>query len=159
NPLREDKLAASTGGTDFSGLFLGFSVFLIAAALLLVGLLFRLNLDRRAAQIGVLPAAGSRRGPVRWLAPGGWCRLAMVGGLVGLGGAVLYAWLLLELLGAWWPGLLDRSFLRLHVTGSSFLMGYCSAVLVSLLTIVWAVRVLGRVTPRALLAGETTAES
>src|SRR5262249_52471454 len=47
--VRERLLEASRGGNDFGLLFLGFSFFLIAAALLLVGLLFRLNLDRRAS--------------------------------------------------------------------------------------------------------------
>ncbi len=157
--VRQRSLEASVGGTDFSELFLGFSVFLIIAALLLVGLLFRLNLDRRAREIGLLLAAGYRRGTVRWLllAEGGL--LAAAGAVVGLGGAVLYAWLLLGALGNWWPGALAHSFLRLHVTVPSLLIGYFAALVVSVLTIAWAVRILGRVSPRALLAGETTAES
>src|SRR5262249_41741668 len=56
--VRERGLASSSGSTDFGGLFLGFSCFLIASALLLVGLLFRLNLDRRASEIGLLMATG-----------------------------------------------------------------------------------------------------
>src|SRR5205807_1876511 len=44
--VRARGLASSAGSTDFGILFLGFSCFLIAAALLLIGLLFRLNLDR-----------------------------------------------------------------------------------------------------------------
>src|SRR5207249_4314463 len=47
-------------------------------------------------------------------------------------------------------------FLQLHATVGSFLYGYAAALLVSILTIAWAVRVLGQVSPRALLAGETT---
>src|SRR5205814_1827324 len=56
--VRQRLLNASRGGTDFGGLFLGFSSFLIAAALILVGLLVRLNLDRRASEIGLLLATG-----------------------------------------------------------------------------------------------------
>ena len=63
--VRQHSLEASVGGTDFSELFLGFSVFLIAAALLLVGLLFRLNLDNRASEIGLLFAAGFGNRTVR----------------------------------------------------------------------------------------------
>ena len=40
----------------------------------------------------------------------------------------------------------------------SLLIGYFSALVVSLLTIAWAVRILGKASPRALLSGETTAE-
>jgi ABC-type antimicrobial peptide transport system permease subunit len=156
--VRRRGLDASSGFTDFGVLFLLFSLFLIAAALLLVGLLFRLNLDRRAAEIGLLLATGFRRSTVRWLLLGEGCLLAALGGLVGLGGAVLYAWLMLGLLRALWPGALDQSFLRLYVGAFSVVIGYFGAVAVSLLTIAWAVRGLGRVAPRALLVGQTVGE-
>ncbi|MCI0458066.1 MAG: FtsX-like permease family protein [Gemmataceae bacterium] len=155
--VRERGLEASAGFTDFGGLFLGFSFFLIAAALLLVGLLFRLNLDRRAAEIGLLLATGYRRSTVRRLLLAEGSALAALGGLLGSVGAVAYAWLLLQLLTAWWPGALDRSFLRLHATGLSIGLGYAASVLVSFVTIAWAIRVLGRVSLPALLAGETQA--
>jgi ABC-type lipoprotein release transport system permease subunit len=155
--VRQRGLDASAAGSNFGWLFLGFSIFLIVAALLLVGLLFRLNLDRRASEIGILLAAGYRRTKVRCLLLLEGGLLAVGGGLVGLSGAVLYAWLLLKLLVAWWPGAMDRTFLRLHFTGLSFFLGYFAALVVSVLTIAWAVRVLSRVSPRALLDGETTA--
>jgi ABC-type lipoprotein release transport system permease subunit len=155
DPVRERALAASGGGMNFGELFLYFSFFLIVAALLLVGLLFRLNLDRRASEIGLLLAAGYRRRSVRrlLLAEGGV--IAALGGVLGTVGAIVYAWLLLELLRAWWPGDLDRSLLHLHVTATSLLIGYLSAFVVSLLTIGWAVRILGKISPSALLAGAT----
>src|SRR5206468_254147 len=89
--VRRHNLEASAGGTDFGVLFLAFSLFLIAAALLLVGLLFRLNLDRRAAEVGLLLATGFRRWAVRSLLLTEGTILALVGGMVGLVGAVGYA--------------------------------------------------------------------
>jgi ABC-type antimicrobial peptide transport system permease subunit len=158
--VRERGLEGSSGATDFGGLFLGFSFFLIIAALLLVGLLFRLNLDRRAAEVGLLLATGNQRGTIRRLLLAEGSILAGLGGLLGLAGALAYAWLMLELLRSWWPGTLDHSFLRLHATNlMSFLIGYFSSLLVSILTIAWAVRILGKLSPRALLAGETTEET
>jgi ABC-type antimicrobial peptide transport system permease subunit len=157
--VRAHQLEASAGGTDFGGLFLGFSFFLIASALLLVGLLFRLNLDRRASEVGLLLAAGYRPRTVLRLLLAEGCLLAAVGALIGLGGAVLYAWFLLELLGQLWPGAVDWSFLHVHLTPRSLAIGYLASLAVSVLTIAWAVRALGKVSPRALLAGETTAES
>jgi ABC-type antimicrobial peptide transport system permease subunit len=159
DPVRARGLQGSSGATNFGGLFLGFSFFLIAAALLLVGLLFRLNLDRRAAETGLLLATGYRRAEVRRLLLFEGAVLAIVGGIIGCACALLYAWLMLELLRAWWPGGLDRSFLHLHVSALSFGFGYVAALIVSLLTIAWAVRVLGRVSPRTLLAGETAEQS
>jgi hypothetical protein len=150
--VRTRALESSAGFMDFGSLFLGFSFFLIAAALLLVGLLFRLNLDRRASQIGLLLALGHTQRTVRRLLLAEGAVLAAVGCLLGLAGAVGYAWLMLRLLRSWWPGGLDGSFLQLHLgedCGRSFLIGFAATFLVSVLTIAWAVFALGRVAPRA----------
>jgi ABC-type antimicrobial peptide transport system permease subunit len=151
-PVREESLKASANGVDFGMLFLGFSFFLIVAALLLVGLLFRLNLDRRAAEIGLLLSTGYRRRVVRGLLLAEGTILSALGGVLGCAGALLYARLMLDYLGP-----LDRSFLTLHATLQSFLIGYLASLVVSMLTIVWAVRVLGKVSPSALLAGVVSA--
>jgi ABC-type antimicrobial peptide transport system permease subunit len=147
-PVREEALKASANGVDFGMLFLGFSFFLIVAALLLVGLLFRLNLDRRAAEIGLLLATGYRRQTVRKLLLSEGAILAAAGAVLGSGAALLFAWLMLEYLGP-----LDRSLLTLHVTAQSFVIGYVASLVVSVLTIIWAVRILGKVSPSGLLAG------
>lgn len=153
--VRQRGLDESLGYTNFGTLFVGFSCFLIAAALLLVGLLFRLNLDRRASEIGLLLATGYSRRTVRGLLLAEGTALAVVGGLLGLAGAFFYAWQMLTFLGALWPG-----FLRLHADNAgSFVIGYVAALMVSVLTVAWAVRILGRVSPRALLAGETAETS
>jgi ABC-type antimicrobial peptide transport system permease subunit len=162
DPVKQDALAASGGGTDFAQLFLGFSFFLIAAALLLVGLLFRLNLDRRASEVGLLFAEGYRRRTVRWLLLSEGGALAAVGSVLGACLALGYAALLLRLLAALWPGGALRSFLRPHFqdpsTALGLVFGAAGALLVSVLTVAWVVRALGKVPPRALLAGQTTAE-
>src|SRR5262249_56831822 len=48
------------------------------------------------------------------------------------------------------------TFLELHVTPSSLVIGYGASIAVSLLTIWWAVRALGKVSSRSLLSGETS---
>lgn len=157
--VRAEALKASNGSTDFNMLFLGFSFFLILAALLLVGLLFRLNLERRGNEIGMLLATGFRRRTVRWVLLGEGAVLAALGGLVGVVAAAGYASLLLAYLGSRWPGGLNSSLLHFHATAQSYAVGYVAALLVSLLTILWAVRVLGRVAPSALLAGQAVSDS
>ena len=99
------------GSNDFGMLFLGFSSFLIIAALLLVGLMVRLNLDQRAKEIGLLLAVGWRRALVRRLILAEGLILAGIGGIFGVLGAVGYAKLLLDYLGALWPGGLEQSLL------------------------------------------------
>jgi ABC-type antimicrobial peptide transport system permease subunit len=157
DPVRERALKASAGGNDFGGLFLGFSCFLIVAALLLVGLLFRLNLDRRAPEIGLLMATGFRRRTVFLLLLAEGAVLAAVGAVLGSLLALLYLQLMLYLLRRLWPGGLEQSFLQSHPTGTSLGLGLAAAFLVSLGTIAWAMLALRKVPPRALLAGETAA--
>jgi ABC-type antimicrobial peptide transport system permease subunit len=159
DPVRERALESSGGSTDFEWLFLGFSLFLIVAALLLVGLLFRLNLDRRAAEVGLLFAAGYRRSTVAALLLGEGGVLAGIGAQVGCCLAMGYAWFLLELLRAWWPGGLERSFLTLHASATSLAIGYTAALLVSGLTVAAAVWSFSRVAPRTLLAGDTAGDT
>ena len=50
------------GSTDFGQLFLGLSMFIIFSAGMLVALLFRLNVQQRARQLGLLEAVGFRPG-------------------------------------------------------------------------------------------------
>ncbi|MBY0230168.1 MAG: hypothetical protein K2W96_12875, partial [Gemmataceae bacterium] len=150
---------ASGGAQVFGLLFLGFSFFLIAAALLLVVLLFRLNLDRRGPQAGLLLAQGFRLSTVRllYLAEGGLVALAGVA----LGGflAVLYSRLLLRLLADLWPGGALKSFLEPHASLFSLAVGIGGSFLASAAAIAWSVRALGRVPPRALLAGQSSEEA
>jgi putative ABC transport system permease protein len=159
NAIRKQALEASQGGgMDFSMLFLGFSFFLIAASLLLVGLLFRLNIDRRAEEIGLLMAVGYRRAAVRRLLLGEGAVLAAAGAVIGSCLAMLYARLLLQLLAALWPGETLQSFLRPHFEPLSLIKGAGGTFLVSVFTVAWAVFSLGRVAPSALLAGQMPGE-
>jgi ABC-type antimicrobial peptide transport system permease subunit len=159
-PVKADALRASTGGTDFGGLFLAFSFFLIAAALLLVSLLYRLNFDRRAGEVGLLLAAGYSRRTVAWLLLAEGVLIAALGALIGCGLAQGYAALLVRLLAALWPGQALQSFLRPHFdrAGVSLLIGFGGALLTAGLTIAWTLRGLVRISPSALLAGVTSLE-
>jgi len=154
--VRARALAASEGSSDFGWLFVGFSFYLIAAALMLVGLLVRLNLEQRAPEVGLLLASGYQPKTIRrlWLAEG--MIVAAVGGLLGLALAVGYAWLMLRLLAALWPAGEVGSFLELHVRPLSLAIGYFGSLLMSAVTIAWALRVLRRVAPAMLLRGVVT---
>ena len=59
-PVKQLGLAASSGTTPFDALFLGFSFFLIAAAVMLISLLFKLGVEQRAKELGTLGAMGLR---------------------------------------------------------------------------------------------------
>ena len=57
-PVKRQGLAASAGTTDFNSCSSAFSFFIIAAALMLVVLLFRLGVEQRASEVGILLAVG-----------------------------------------------------------------------------------------------------
>ena len=152
-PVKADGLAAATGSTDFSSLFIGFSLFLILSAALLVGLLFRLGIEQRASEIGVLLATGYPISTVRrrFIKEGGL--IAGIGGLIGLGGGVVYAWLLMAGLRTWWLAAVETPFLSLHIHPLSLVLGYLIALVVVLFSIGWTVRQLGKVPIPTLIAG------
>ena len=154
-PVREQLLDAGNGSTDFGMLFLGFSFFLILAALMLIGLLVRLNLDRRAREIGLLRATGYPLRTVRRFLLLENTLLSTVGGIVGLAAAAGYTKLLLDLLARLWPQEGLGASLHLHITLMSLAIGFVSAVLASMIAAWWALRVISRVEPSALLKGET----
>ena len=147
-------LAASSGTTPFSVLFLSFSFFIIIAALLLVALLFGLGLDQRASQIGVLLAVGMReRRMIRLLGVEGLL-VATVGSLLGVAGGVGYAWLMVAGLRTWWLGAISTPFLRVHVTVLSLVLGAVIGIVVTAATIYVVARQMRCATVCRLLAGQ-----
>ena len=152
-PVREEGLRAASGATDFAMLFVSFSFFLILSAALLVGLLFRLGVERRAGEIGLLLAVGHTVSKVRrgLLAEGSL--LAAAGGLVGLAGAVGFAGAMMVGLRTIWRPAVGSSELFLHVTPQSLGIGWAGTLLVVLLSVYFAVRKLVRLPPPQLLAG------
>ncbi len=152
-PVREQLTASSSGSTDFGGLFIGFSFFLIGSAAMLVALLFRLGVERRAGEVGLLLATGfSPRTVSRLLLREGLV-LAVVGTLIGLALSAGYAWLMLAGLRSWWQAAVNTPFLQLHVTPATIGIGFAGSVAVAVASIAWAVHGLTRLSARALLAG------
>lgn len=156
HPLKRKGLEAAQGSTDFAGLFLAFSFFLILSAVLLAGLLFSLAVERRAGELGMLLALGYPVRAVRRRLLAEGAVLAGAGALLGLAGAIGYAWLLMAGLRTWWLPAVGTPDLYLHVEPSSLIVGWAVSVLAVLAAIFWTVRRLARIPAPALLAGRTT---
>ncbi len=150
-PLRERALAASSQAEDFGGLFLGFSFFLIAAALILLALLFQFGLEKRAAEIGTLLAVGWPPRLVRRLFLLEGTAIAVLGGLLGAACGVLYAKGILWGLATLWRSAVAGSPLRFHVTAGSLAVGAAAGVIVSTIVIRLALRAQARRPARELL--------
>ena len=153
--VKEQGLAAAQGATDFSQLFLAFSFFLIVAAAILVGLVFRLSVERRAKQIGLLLATGfGRAGAARLFLVEGLV-VACVGSLLGTSGGVGYAWLVMAGLRTWWLPAVGSSLISLHATATGLAIGCLAGNLIAAVAIASSLRGLVRLPPRELLAGST----
>ena len=151
-PVKLRGLMAARGTTDFTGLFIGFSLFLIASALLLVSLLFRLGLEGRSREFGVLLGVGwTSRSVGRQVLTQGMT-LAAIGGLLGIVGGVLYAGVMIHGLTTWWSGAVGTRALFLHVRAGSLVTGWLIAVVISTLMIWRTSRQLRAMSPRALLS-------
>lgn len=151
--LRAEFREGAKGSTDFSGLFIGFSFFLIASAAGLILLLFRLGIERRANEVGLLTALGYTRKHIRKLLLSEGAIIAGAGALLGVIGAIFYAWLMLEGLRNWWSDAVNAPFLRLSISPTTLLIGLVSGILLALATIWWSLRDLAKHSPRALLSG------
>jgi putative ABC transport system permease protein len=131
-PVREQALAAAATGQaeEFGGLFLSFSFFLIAAALILLALLFQLGMEKRAKEIGILLALGWRPGRVRRLLLGEGLAVAALGGLLGVAGGVFYARGILWGLATLWSAAAANSALRFHVTAATLAGGGAAGIVI-----------------------------
>ncbi len=153
-PVREQALKAVEESQDFGGLFLGFSFFLIIAALLLMAMLFQFGLEQRAPEIGTLLALGFTPAQVRKLFLREGVVLASIGGVIGGVGGIYYAKAMIHGLSTIWRDAVGATALSFHVTGQTLVMGLFASVVVSTITIWLALRKFVRRTPRELLAGE-----
>jgi putative ABC transport system permease protein len=152
-PVREQSLAASRGATDFGEYFTYFSFFLVVSALLLAGLFFKLGVEQRLREIGLLRAVGFPAAKVRALFLGEGMLLAAAGSLLGLFGAVGYGWLMMLGLRTWWVGAVGTTRLSLQVSPLSLAVGFVGGVLMALAVVVLTLRRLTQASPRGLLAG------
>jgi ABC-type lipoprotein release transport system permease subunit len=156
--VREQALRAAEQSQDFGGLFIGFSFFVIGAALILMGLLFRFGIEQRAAEIGTLLALGFTPRRVRNLFLLEGAALAFLGSMIGAVGGIFYARAMLHGLTTIWRSATNTSALTFHASPVTLVVGVVSGTLVAVVTIWLVLRKQARQPARALLAGDWSAE-
>jgi putative ABC transport system permease protein len=155
-PVYQQGLMASRGATDFGEYFLYFSLFLVISALLLTALFFKLGIEQRLREIGLLQAIGLPDSRVRKLFLLEGLLLSVIGSLFGIVGAVAYGWLIMTGLRTWWIDAVGTSLLKLHVTPLSLIIGAVGGIVAALVCIVWTLRRVGKASTRTLLMGQST---
>ena len=164
-PVRQQGLEASRGATDFGLYFLYFSYFLLVSAFVLLALLYRLGVERRLREIGLLLASGwSPRRVTRSLLREA-AAVAAVGAVAGAFAGIGYATGMIGLLSGVWEGAVAGTLstdasagsggaaLGVSVRGASVLSGAFSGIVMALGAAWWTLRKLVRCSPRGLLAG------
>jgi len=153
-PVRALSLEAAKGTTPFELLFLGFSMFVLVAAMILTGLVFGMTLHRRSVQIGIVRAVGwSPKRVFLWLTTEALLvagLASLVGIIAGLGYAQLMLW---GLHSVWLPAIGTR-FLSLSFTPYSILLGFAFGVTSGLLSTIGVIARLIRQSPHMLLSGQ-----
>jgi putative ABC transport system permease protein len=151
--VKRRGLEASQGSTDFGEYFIYFSFFIIAAAILLSILFFRLSIEQRVSEIGTLQAVGFSLNALQRIFLSEGILLAVAGGLLGLMGAIGYSGLMVFGLRTWWKDAVGTSRLSLHISYPDLFLGAVAGMLASLLIIAWTLRGFRRNSVRELLAG------
>ena len=150
-----DGLQAATGATDFGMLFGSLSGFIIIAVALLVAMLFRVGVEQRSREIGILQAVGYPLAKIRrrFLYEG--TTVAGIGSLLGCLLAVGYAELMIFGLQTWWLPAIGTPFIEFHASRWSLLIG----ILITLGVVMTAIRnivaKIGHASTVSLLAGTT----
>ncbi len=152
-PVKDQSLQASRGATDFGEYFTYFSFFLVVSALLLTTLFFRLGIEQRLRDIGLLRAIGFSIKQIRSLFLREGLLLAVLGSIVGVIGAMAYGALMMWGLRTWWVGAVGTTMLKLHITPRSLLIGGMAGIITALACIWWTLQRLTPASPRSLLAG------
>jgi ABC-type lipoprotein release transport system permease subunit len=152
-PTRAQALEAARGATDFGEYFLYFSFFLVISALMLSALFFKLGIEQRLREIGLLQAVGFPAAKIRRLFLAEGLLLAIIGSLIGLAGAIGYGQFVIVGLRTWWVDAVGTTMLRLHVSPLSLGLGAAGGIIAALLCIVWTLRGLGKESTRTLLSG------
>jgi len=134
--LRDDGLEAAKGATDFRGLFFGFSMFLVVSGLVMVSQLFKLGIEDRRSEVGVLKAIGFGTARVRRRLIAEGFILCAAGALIGVAGAVGYAEAMVYGLSTWWVDAVGTSLLDYHGRVSSMVFGWLGAVGLAM-AVVW----------------------
>jgi len=129
-PVLENGLLANKEAVDFGQLFIGLSFFIIAAAMILTGLLFIFGIEKRSNETGLLLALGYTSRQVKRLYLGEVAAIALIGSLLGIVFGILYNQLVLLGLGTLWQGAVGTSSLFLHIVPLTLLTGFIASIFI-----------------------------
>lgn len=155
-PVRERLLRSASGTTPFDMLFISLSFFVIVAALLLVFLLFKLGLQRRHSEIGLLAAQGFTPKKIRGIYLREFLIISAVGAGIGILLGLGYARLMVAGLETWWIGAISSRFLTFFFSNVSLVGGAVAGFVACMLAIFVALRPASKMRALSMLRSQIT---
>ncbi|MDO9257086.1 MAG: ABC transporter permease [Bacteroidales bacterium] len=128
---------AAANSTDFGGLFLSLSFFIIAAALMLTALLFSLHAQKRMSETAVLATLGFSKKLIIRILFLETILVVISGSMIGTITGILYNNLLLTGLNTLWQDAVNTSMLQIHLKPSTLFLGFALGVITALLTLLF----------------------
>jgi len=158
-PARQQALESVAKAMNFGELFVSMSFVLIAAALMLAGLLFVFNVEQRAEEAGILRAIGflPYHTMALFLAEG--AVVALAGSAVGAVIGTAYTRLLVWGLSGEWRGAVAGSSIVYHAEAGSAAAGAAAAAVCSVFAMALALRKQTKRQARELLSGDAGVEA
>ncbi|MDA3892994.1 MAG: FtsX-like permease family protein, partial [Salinivirgaceae bacterium] len=138
--VRKEGSLAAQNSISFSELFISLSFFVIAAAVLLLILIYTLNIISRKTEIGVLNALGFTHKKIKNLFIKESLVSIAVGSISGVFFGILYNALVLNALNTLWNDAVRTHALEIYISPSTLIMGGLMGMLISLTSVYFVVR-------------------
>jgi len=130
---------ATANSTDFGGLFLSLSFFIILAALLLIGLLFSLHAQKRMGETAILASIGFRKREIARILLFESLLVAIAGSILGVNSGIFYNKLLLLGLNTLWQDAVRTPMLQMNIQISTLIIGFAVGVVTALLVLLFII--------------------
>jgi ABC-type lipoprotein release transport system permease subunit len=153
-PVREEALRAAREGNDLGVLFLGMSLFLLTAALILAALLFAFGVRQRAEELGTLLAVGIPRRQATAVFFREGAAISVMGAAAGVALGSIFTRTLLSGLPQEWSGAAPAAAVVFHAGTGTVLLSFSATVAASLASMAAVLRRQAKRDPLALLSGE-----
>ncbi len=121
--VKEQGQHAASHGVDFGGLFLSLSFFVAASALILLFLVYKLQLENRSSETGILLALGFSRKRILYLKMAEILPVILLGSLLGAAGGIAYNYMMLKGLNTLWNDAVHTENLEMFIRPQTLMLG------------------------------------
>ncbi len=143
--VKLDALASAEGIELFTEMFLAFSASCIVASAVLIMLLTTLRMDFRMNEIGILRALGFTKGTISHIMLIEGTIILIVGGILGSLLGLTFGFFLILGMNTFWSAIVEGSQVGFYASPHSLIAGFASGLIISILTLIAALRYLGKI--------------